>query len=202
MREDNVVMHPVYGVRHPRLERALAVAEPAGSQETIWGNGILPLRVTAFLGRADLPSELVTSVRCIVRVRDQIVVCETPNGTWHPWPGGRRESGESYADTAYREVHEETGWQIGSGTTRLIGWLHLEHLRAPPQHHLFPHPDFLQVVLVASSTFRDGGEQGDWTDTEGYELRSRLVSIDEARILTSTADMPTSPFLDLIATTT
>lgn len=65
-------------MRHPGLEPALAVAEPAGTQETMWGNGTVPLRVTAFLGRGDLPSELVTSVRCIVRVRDQMVVCELP----------------------------------------------------------------------------------------------------------------------------
>lgn len=136
-----------------------------------------------------------------MRDRDQIVVCQTPNGTWRPWPGGRREPRESYEETAYREVHEETRWQIDAETAQFIGWLHLEHLRAPPQGCPYPHPDFLQVVLVASSTFREGGEQGDWTDTEGYELRSRLVSIDEARMLTATADMPASPFLDIVTKT-
>lgn len=116
-----------------------------------------------------------------------------------PWPGGRREPRESYEETAYREVHEETGWQIDAETAQLIGWLHLEHLRAPEQGYPYPHPDFLQVVLVASSTSREGGEHGDWTDTEGYELRSRLVSIDEARMLTATTDMPASPFLGIVA---
>jgi hypothetical protein len=32
-------------------------------------------------------------------------------------------------------------------------------------------------------------------------MRSRLVSIDEARILTSSSDMPAAPFLDVIAKT-
>jgi ADP-ribose pyrophosphatase YjhB (NUDIX family) len=150
-------VHPGYGVRHPGLERVLAGTEPAGSLATVWGDGTLPLRVTAFLGPADLPSELVTSVRCFVRVRDQIVVCETPNGTWHPWPGGRREPRESYEETACREVHEETGWQIDPETIQFIGWLHLEHLNPPPLDYPYPHPDFLQAVIVALSTFREGG---------------------------------------------
>jgi 8-oxo-dGTP pyrophosphatase MutT (NUDIX family) len=131
-------------------------------------------------------------------VRDLIVICETPNGTWHPWPGGRREAGESYEETAYREVHEETGWLLNLETAEYIGWLHLEHLAAPPEDHPFPHPDFLQVVFVAGSTSRDGDEGNDWIDTEGYELRSRLVSIDEARMLTSSTDMPAEPFLDIV----
>jgi ADP-ribose pyrophosphatase YjhB (NUDIX family) len=194
-------MQPGYGVRDPGLERVLARAEPAGSKKTVWGKGTLPLRVTAFLGSANLPSDLVTSVRCFVQVRNQIVVCQTPSGSWHPWPGGRQEPRESFAETAYREVHEETGWQIDPETTQMIGWLHLEHLKAPPRGHPFPHPDFLQVVLMASSTFRDGGEHGDWTDTEGYELCSRLVSIDEARVLTAKADMPVLPFLDVVEKT-
>jgi ADP-ribose pyrophosphatase YjhB (NUDIX family) len=159
----------------------------------------LPLRVTAYVGAASLPLELVTSVRCLVRVRDLIVVCETPNGTWHPWPGGRREVGESFEATASREVHEETGWLLDTETAKFIGWLHLEHLRTPPRGYEFPHPDFLQVVLIANATTRDGGLESDWTDTEGYEMRSRLVSISEARVITSGSDMPASPFLDIIA---
>jgi hypothetical protein len=191
-------MRPGYGIRQPGLDRALTGAVPAASEETIWGNGTMPLRVTAYVGAAELPLELVTSVRCLVRVRDQIVVCETPNGTWHPWPGGRRESGESYEETARREVHEETGWELDPETAEYIGWLHLEHLKTPPQDYQLPHPDFLQVVLVANATSRDGGVENDWRDTEGFEMRSRLVSIDEARIITSGTDMPVSPFLDII----
>ncbi len=192
-------MLPGYGIRHPDFERVLELVEPAGSRETVWGNGTLPLRVTAFLGTVELPSELVTSVRCFVQVRNQMVICETPNGTWHPWPGGRREAGESYEETAKREVHEETGWILNAETTQPIGWLHLEHLRKPPKGYPFPHPDFLQVVYVAGSNSRDGGEDNEWTDTEGYELCSRLVSIDEARSLTSATDMPAGPFFDIIA---
>jgi ADP-ribose pyrophosphatase YjhB (NUDIX family) len=186
------------GVRHPGLERALTRATPAGTTEPVWGNGRLPLRVTAYLGEADLPSELITSVRCIVRVGDLLVACETLDGTWHLWPGGRRELGESFAKTAFREVHEETGWWIDVATAQPLGWLHLEHLAPPPPQYPYPHSDFLQLVLVARSSDRDGGAGTEWTDTEGYELRSRLVSMTAARQLALTSDMPVAPFLHVI----
>jgi 8-oxo-dGTP pyrophosphatase MutT (NUDIX family) len=151
------------------------------------------------MGPADLPSEIITSVRCLVLVRNQIVICQTPDGSWHPWPGGRREPGETYEETAYREVHEETGWLLDESSMEPIGWLHLEHLATPPDDYPFPHPDFLQVVLLARSTSRDGGPESSWTDTEGYELGSQLVGVHAARILTSTTDMPAAPFLDFLA---
>jgi NUDIX domain len=172
---------------------------PVGSTETVWANGTLPLRVTAFFDQVDLPSAIVTSVRCLVLVHDQIVICQTPEGSWHPWPGGRREPGETYEETAFREVHEETGWLLNSDTIEPIGWLHLEHLRTPPDDYPYPYPDFLQPVLVAHSTSRDGDIDGDWTDTEGYELRSELVSLGEAIIRTSATDMPAAPFLQVLA---
>lgn len=172
---------------------------PVGFTETVWADGTLPLRVTAFFDPVNLPSEIVTSVRCFVLVHDQIVICQTPDGSWHPWPGGRREPGETYEETALREVHEETGWLLKQGTIEPIGWLHLEHLRTPPNDHPFPYPDFLQAVFVAHSTSRDGGFDSNWTDTEGYELRSQLVSLGEAITRTSTTDMPAAPFLEVLA---
>jgi hypothetical protein len=105
-------VRPGYGIRRPGLERLLRNAVPVGFTETVWADGTLPLRVTAFFDPVDLPSEIVTSVRCFVLVHDEIVICQTPDGPWHPWPGGRREPGETYEETALREVHEETGWLL------------------------------------------------------------------------------------------
>ena len=68
----------------------------------------MPLRVSAYTTPTALPDELVSSVRCVTQAGDLIVLCENANGT-HPWPGGRRHPSKSYADTAAREVHEETG---------------------------------------------------------------------------------------------
>lgn len=116
-----------FGARHPDLARLLACHEPAATGETSWLGGAIPLRVSAYATPTDLPEELVTSVRCVVRFGELVVFCENADGG-HPLPGGRREPGESYADTAAREVHEETGWLLDRNTLRPLGWLHLEHL--------------------------------------------------------------------------
>ena len=187
---------PGFGARHPDLTALLAGREPAATGEVSWLGGAMPLRVSAHTTPADLPEELVTSVRCVVQVGELIVFCENVDGT-HPLPGGRRGPAESYADTAAREVHEETGWRLDRDTLRLLGWLHLEHLAPRRPDDPYPYPDFLQVVFHATATARDGGPDVAWTDTDGYEQRSRLVSFAEARALTSN-DPLARVFLDLI----
>jgi 8-oxo-dGTP pyrophosphatase MutT (NUDIX family) len=160
----------------------LEACESAASGEVAWMGGRLVLRVTAYTQPADLPEELVTSVRCIVHVDNRIVVCENESG-FHIWPGGGRKPGETFADTARREVHEETGWLIDESTIRTLGWLHHEHINPAPDGHPYPHPDFLNPVLSARARERDGGEAAEWSDIEGYEVASRLVTVDRARKL-------------------
>ncbi|MGW6449955.1 NUDIX hydrolase [Lentzea sp. NPDC055074] len=169
---------PGLGERHPDVVRLLAAHTPAATDEVAWMDGTLPLRVGAHLGPADLPDELVTSVRCVVRVGELVVFCENADGG-HVLPGGRREPGETHADTARREVHEETGWLLDRESLRPLGWLHFEHLAPRRPGYLYPYPDFLQVVFQGVATERAGGS--DWVDTDGYELSSRLVTVAEAR---------------------
>lgn len=171
-----------YGIRDPRVIALLEASEPAAFGEVAWMGGTLPLKLTAYTRAAELPDELVTSVRCIVEVGGQIVLCENESG-FHIWPGGRREPAETFADTARREVHEETGWLIDESTIRTIGWLHHEHTRPAPPGYSYPHPDFLNVVLCATARVRDGDEATAWSDTEGYESASRLVGIEETHEL-------------------
>lgn len=187
---------PGFGARHPGLARLLADQKPAATGETSWLGGAMPLRVSAYTTPADLPDELVTSVRCVVQVGELIVFCENADGT-HPLPGGRREAGESYVDTVVREVHEETGWLLDRETLHPLGWLHLEHLAPRRPDDPYPHPDFLQVVFHGTATERDGGPDVSWTDTEGYEQHSRLVRLTTARAMTSN-DLLARSFLDLI----
>ncbi|WP_330274118.1 hypothetical protein OG205_46670 [Lentzea sp. NBC_00516] len=94
-----------------------------------------------------------------------------------------------------REVHEETGWLLDRESLRPLGWLHFEHLAPRRPDHLYPYPDFLQVVFHGTATERAGGS--DWTDTDGYELRSRLVSVAEARRTSLNGPLATT-FLDLL----
>jgi 8-oxo-dGTP pyrophosphatase MutT (NUDIX family) len=136
--------------------------------------GTLPLRIEAYTPLVDLPDELVVSVRCLVTVDEGLVVCSNPDGI-HAWPGGRREPGETFADTACREVHEETGWMVERDSLRPLGWLHFEHLAPPPDDHRHPHPDFLQVVFTGHAHDRDAACHGDWTDADGYEASAYLV---------------------------
>ena len=187
---------PGFGERHPDLATLLARRKPTATGETSWLGGAMPLRVSAYTTPTELPEELVTSVRCVVQVGELILFCENVDGA-HPLPGGRREPGESYTDTAAREVHEETGWLLDRDTLHPLGWLHLEHLAPRRPDDLHPYPDLLQVVFRGAATERDGDPDIPWTDTDGYEQHSRLVTLDEARAMTSN-DLLAPVFLDLI----
>jgi ADP-ribose pyrophosphatase YjhB (NUDIX family) len=190
------VNRPGFGERHPDLAALLARHKPTATGETSWMGGAMPLRVSAYTTPIGLPDELVSSVRCLVQVGDLVVFCENADGT-HPWPGGRRHPGETYADTAVREVHEETGWSLDRGSLWPLGWLHLEHLAPRRPNDPYPYPDLLQVVLHGTATDRDGDPNVSWADTDGYERHARLVTIDEARETTST-DLLAPIFLDLL----
>jgi len=169
-------VRPGWGVRHPGVPSLIERSTAIGNDKAVFG--ATALRVSAFVELAPPPpDDLTLSVRCMVRVGDEIVVCTTIDGSSHPWPGGRREAGESYAETARREVHEETGWLIDTDSMRHVGWLHFEHV-GPMTQPEFPWPDFFQIVFVASAFERDG--DGDWTDTQGYEASSCLMSFDDA----------------------
>jgi 8-oxo-dGTP pyrophosphatase MutT (NUDIX family) len=189
------------GAIHPALAAVLAESAAVAEHETSWMNGAMPLRITAYTETEQtprLPLEIISSIRCIVRVAGKYVFCENKTSR-HPWPGGRRNPGESFADTASREVHEETGWLLKPETMRQLGWLHLRHLGPEPDGNEGPYPDFLQLVFVAEADRRDGDlpEDAEWTDPDGYELESRLVLLDEAIEHTST-DMHAQVFLALL----
>jgi ADP-ribose pyrophosphatase YjhB (NUDIX family) len=194
-------MRPEFGARHPALLDLLARERPAVVEYDSWGDGAIPLRIAAYDRPARLPDELITSVRCLVQVGDLVVVCQNADGVHHPWPGGRREPGETFAETASREVREETGWLIDVATLRPLGWLHLQHLRERPAGHPlshFPHPDFLQLVFSVHASKRLAESGQDWTDPDGYELSSQLASISEAIRLVSSGDRWAIPFLEIL----
>lgn len=168
---------PGFGSPHPDLAALLLGREPVGVERTTWSVGELELAV--YPGEARLPEVLVSSVRCIVTVGEQVLVCHSELGETFVWPGGRREPGETWEQTAVREVQEETGWEVDPGSLRTLGFLHFRHLTPAPEGHPFPHPDFLQVVLTGTAS----GAPVDWVDVEGFVLRSELMDLEDlARI--------------------
>ncbi|MGB3441888.1 MAG: NUDIX domain-containing protein [Actinophytocola sp.] len=184
---------PGFGTRHPGLVDVLSRLTPSARQHIVWP-GEIALRVAAYLTPAELPDELITSIRCIVRVGDRVVVCHAPDEQ-HIWPGGRREPGETYEQTARREVHEETGWLIDPGDLRPLGFLHLQLTEPRPHDHPYPHPDFLQLVYTAPARHHADHPAG-WVDLDGWERGHRLLPPGELATVPLTAVQ--RAFLDVL----
>lgn len=188
---------PGFGMRHPEVSAFLTASAPLCASAGCWPNGDT-FRLAAHPLGAPVPDIVVGSIRCIVVVGDRVVVCTNEHGR-HPWPGGRREAGESFVDTACREVHEETGWVLDPSSLQQLGWLHIELDAALPHDHPYPHPDLFQAVYVGSARHRAGDDT--WSDVDGYELSSELLTIEEAKQLPmSLTDEPVVPlFLEMVA---
>ena len=164
-----------------RVDEALAGLTPMSTWRVVWPPAAMSL--AAYLGSVTLPDDLVTSVRCLVFVRGQVVVCETPNDT-HIMPGGRRESAETFEQTACREVHEETGWLLEPSALRPLGFLHF-HVLDVLRPEVMPHVDFLQVVFTAEAREHATPDNAaSWVDSAGWEERSWLADP------TAVADLP------------
>jgi 8-oxo-dGTP pyrophosphatase MutT (NUDIX family) len=153
-------------MRDPRLVELLASSEPVVVEEVQWQR---PMRIAAHVSELSVPDELVVSVRCLVQVDDQLVVCTDVSGAVDVLPGGRREPGETMVETVCREIHEETGWALIPDTLDQIGFLHLRNLGDPMPP--YPYPDALHVVMTGEAGERAGD---DWIDTEGFVVSSEL----------------------------
>ena len=176
--------------RHPELLALLERCTPAIQRDDVWAR---PIHMTSYVGAEQLPDELVTSIRVIVVVGDHVVVCTNADGHMHAWPGGRREPGETYIETACREVREETGWIVDPSSLEAIGFLHVFNTGDPLPP--YPHPDVLQLVMVGRASERAAEE---WTDTEGYEVSSQLVRLSDSVALITEGEPMCVPFLELL----
>src|SRR5262245_44282228 len=123
------------------LARFLEDLTPAATETDLWGE--LAFQVSGYLSAQAPPLAYVTSVRAVVTQGQRALVMTSPDRE-HILPGGRRESGESLAETLRREALEETGWSLGS--LRLLGFTHFHHLTPKPAAYPYPYPDFLQAV--------------------------------------------------------
>ncbi|MEZ4861359.1 MAG: NUDIX hydrolase [Caldilineaceae bacterium] len=128
--------------------------------------------VAAYLHPTPPPDAYITSVRAVVLRRAEVLVIQDPDGH-HMMPGGRREAGESYVDTAVREVAEESGWQVRVGP--LLGFLHFQRLTPKPPALAYPHADSAQLVYVAYAL----EYRPERREENGYELGAQFVPLTQ-----------------------
>jgi 8-oxo-dGTP pyrophosphatase MutT (NUDIX family) len=107
------------------------------------------LLLTSYVTDVAPPTEHVRSVRCVAFRGESVLALRGKVGA-HVLPGGRREAGETLAQTLERELLEETGWTVIS--PRMIGVVRLRWLQERPGH--LPadspyYPDFLWLIHTA-----------------------------------------------------
>jgi ADP-ribose pyrophosphatase YjhB (NUDIX family) len=135
----------------PTLLEFFSAYTPVSETRAVWGGGTIHLRITSYFAEALPPLEYVSSVRCIVFRGDQVLVVREGEQA-HVVPGGRRERGETLAQTLERELLEETGWTIAEPRQIGVVWLHHLSPRPPSLAAYSPHyPDFLWIIYIAEA---------------------------------------------------
>jgi 8-oxo-dGTP diphosphatase len=109
--------------------------------------------------------ELVSRLHLIALDPDALVVVCRSVEEWRFLPGGRREEGESLAETARRELREEAGCELVGGPHPVFAHQRATSYNPGPHHPHFPHPvaawayAVARVELTGPPTIPDGGEQ-------------------------------------------
>lgn len=178
--QTRAVTRPGFGDEHPAVAPLLARLTPAAITHDDW-NGLLIDVAVYITGSIELPPVVTCGARAIVLAGGGVLLCETPRDV-HILPGGQLERGETVVEAACREVFEETGWRVDPANSEMLGFIHMRDVSPVPQDHRFPNPDFIHAVLVVHADAAEAPE-GEWSDTEGWEVRSRLRPIDEVRTL-------------------
>jgi 8-oxo-dGTP pyrophosphatase MutT (NUDIX family) len=123
-----------------------------------WG----PVRMR-FEARENPPDDqLIANVNIVPYTDQGWVILQFASGEWEI-PGGTREPGETWLETAQRELWEEAGCRMQA--PRLIGAWHCRSLAPQHYHPDLPFPDYIRLVLLAEvrhlarPTNPPGGEQ-------------------------------------------
>ncbi|MEM9824647.1 MAG: NUDIX domain-containing protein, partial [Bacteroidota bacterium] len=129
------------------LSEFLSMLEPTYSESADWGE--IQLEIAYYRSEKLPPSNLVSSVRGLVRRENEILVVEEAKDQFHVLPGGRCEGDESFEETARREILEETGWLVSD--LKLFGFAHLRHTTPKPINYPYPYPDFIWLIYTAKA---------------------------------------------------
>ncbi|MDF5751106.1 NUDIX domain-containing protein [Spongiactinospora sp. TRM90649] len=121
----------------------------------------------------DLPIRERDAVRVVVRdTTDRILLFHTREptypelGTWWELPGGGMDPGETYLETAVRELREETGIVVTADQVGAPTW----RRRATFKHRMYRHVQnevVVQVRLPGPGPDVDGAERLDY-EVEDY----------------------------------
>jgi ADP-ribose pyrophosphatase YjhB (NUDIX family) len=106
------------------------------------------------------------AVRAVILRDNRLLLVNAWKGNDRLWcaPGGGVELHQSLHDNLRREVHEETGLQIGVGEPCLVNEFH------------DPRADFHQIDLYFRCHLTGGDPDGPWTDPEGVVSHRRWVT--------------------------
>jgi 8-oxo-dGTP diphosphatase len=109
--------------------------------EVTWSWG--PTRAKFILLEAPPPPQTIANVNIVPRVGDRLLVLQHEDGSWDV-PGGTLEAGESYLETARRELIEEAGAKLASFS--VIGAWRCQSLATEPYRSHLPHPDYYRIT--------------------------------------------------------
>lgn len=150
----------------------LAQAYPHLFRENSWPWGPVRMRFEAL----DIPPQdhLIANVNIVPYTDRGWVLLQFASGEWEI-PGGTREPGEPWMETAERELWEEAGCRMQS--PRLIGAWRCRSLAQRPHRPDLPFPDYIRLVLLAEVQLL--ASPANPPDGEQVELVAE-VSLDEA----------------------
>ena len=125
----------------------------------------------------DLPILERDAVRVVVRdSEDRILLFHTHEvtapelGTWWELPGGGMDDGETYLDTAVRELREETGIRVSPAQVGKPSWRRTASFRHRALRHL-QHEVVVEVLLDVPGTAIDEGERLDYEKEDYFGFR-------------------------------
>ena len=141
----------------------------------------------------DIPDDLPRVERHCVRVvvldaQDRVLLFHTQDptypelGTWWELPGGGIEAGETEAETAVRELHEETGFVVDAANVGPGTWRRLASFRYRGERRV-QHEVVVPVRLEAWAPAIDGAGRVGFEDEDYFGFRwwtvAAIVRSDE-----------------------
>lgn len=122
----------------------LARSYPHLFRENTWAWG--PVRMRFEACQSPPEDRLIANVNIVPYTRQGWVVLQFSGGEWEI-PGGTREAGETWLETAHRELWEEAGCRMQ--VAQMIGFWNCHSQAATPYHPYLPFPDYFRLVLLA-----------------------------------------------------